>query len=463
MRAPMLLAGIASLWLLPLLFRPHIGRNASIAFAGLLAISPVHVFYSRFARSYSIALLLSVLALIAWDRWRATRSRRWAVLQVACAVLAPWFHPIFLPFSLAPFAWGAGSSLLSRWRGEPRTTPGPGVQWPLVVGVAVGLCALLGPPVLADFSSIAARSKGVQADVAPVMKIFDLLSGANRPLLSFGLGLALLHGVVATMKRWNGFLGCLLFSTACQVATLLAAGPVGMSSSITVVRYVLPALVALLVLVAIGLEQFDGLLRREWSRFPPHAVTVGLSASLLVLGPLRAIHHRPNNWTNHAMLQYDYSPTFARQFATQTLGLTGIPAFYLQLAEKPSSGERIVEAPWYFEWYRIPYAVYQSVHKRRMLIGFVSRGEGPLPVGELPWPDPRFHFRNFVHVSDLAGMRERNVRYLIFHRHPPRIPDDDVHPRLVDVESWIREYEERVGAPVYRDEDLCVFDLHAER
>ena len=98
-----------------------------------------------------------------------------------------------------------------------------------------------------------------------------------------------------------------------------------------------------------------------------------------------------------------------------------------------------------------------------MLIGFVSREGDPLPFGELPWPDPRFRFRNFVHVSDMAGMRERNVRYVIFHRHPPRIPDDDQHPRLVDVESWIREYEEKIGAPVYRDEDLCVFDLRAER
>ena len=85
MRAPVLLAGIASLVALPLLLRAHVGRKASLVFAWLFAISPLHVYYSRYARPYGVAFLLASVAAIAFERWRSGGGRRWAVAYVASA------------------------------------------------------------------------------------------------------------------------------------------------------------------------------------------------------------------------------------------------------------------------------------------------------------------------------------------------------------------------------------------
>src|SRR6185436_19457994 len=116
-------------------------------------------------------------------------------------------------------------------------------------------------------------------------------------------------------------------------------------------------------------------------------------------------------------------------------------------------------APWYYEWHRQPFAIYQRVHRWPVLVGFVTRPGEPLPYGELPWPDLRFAFRNFVHVADLRALREKNVRYVVFHKNPPRQPDDDVHPSLADANAWIAEYRRMFGEPVHEDEDLTVFEL----
>ena len=459
MRAPSLAAGIASLVVLPLLLRPALGLKASVVFAWLLAISPLHVYYSRYARPYAPALLCTVVAVLAFDRWRRERSPRWGVLCVIAATLGPWLHPIFLPFTLAPFAWVAARRILRRE--EPLPVPGP--VWPVLLACALGLAVLLGPPILGDFQGLSSRSKGAGAGLASPDEVFELMSGANRPFLAFGFGVAVVLGVVAMRQRWSGVLGCLVFASLVQAAAVLAVGPAEIRTPITTTRYLLPAFVVLLALAALGLEHLDGLLRKEWRRIPPHACTVVLGASLLVFGPLPAIHYRPNDFTNHTVFQYDYAPNFAHNFATKNFGLKGIPEFYLRLAQEPADGRAIVEAPWYFEWHRQPFALYQRVHRWPVLVGFVARPGERLPLGELPWPDPRFDFRSFVHVSDLRALRERNVRFVVFHRNPPRQPEDDLHPSLAEAEAWIGQYRELYGEPFYEDEDLCVFDIAPTR
>ncbi|MFN0006646.1 MAG: hypothetical protein ACKVXR_01960 [Planctomycetota bacterium] len=455
MRAPSLLAGLASLVAIPLLLRPAIGLKASVILAWLLAISPLHVYYSRYARPYAPALLLTVVAVIAFDRWRRERGAGWAVLFVVAATLGPWFHPIFLPFTLAPLAWVAARRIF----GKEGAESAPGAVWPLLLGCAIGLAALLGPPIWSDFQGLSSRSEGAGAGLASPDEVFELMSGANRPFLAFGFGLAVLLGLVAMRRRWSGVMGCLVFAGACQAGAILAVGPAEIRTPITTARYLLPAFVVLLAVAALGLEHLDALLRKEWRWIPPHAFTVVLGVSLLAFGPLPAIHYRPNDFTNHTVFQYDYAPNFPHNFASKNFGLKKIPEFYLRLHDEPAGGRSIVEAPWYYEWHRQPFALYQRVHRWPVLVGFIARPGEPLPLGELPMTDPRFRMRSFVHVSDLDGMRERNVRYVVFHRNPPRQPDDDMHPSLAGTEAWISEYRELVGEPCYTDEDLCVFDL----
>ena len=86
-RLPMALAGTA-LVLTPLLFRRWLGTAGTVAAALLLALSPVLLYYSRFARNDVIAVLWTVLLVAAVWRYRDDGRARWLVLAAGALALA---------------------------------------------------------------------------------------------------------------------------------------------------------------------------------------------------------------------------------------------------------------------------------------------------------------------------------------------------------------------------------------
>ena len=62
MRLPMMMAGLATVALFPLALRKELGDRTVIAFAFLLACSPVLIAFSRMARPYALTLLFSFCA-----------------------------------------------------------------------------------------------------------------------------------------------------------------------------------------------------------------------------------------------------------------------------------------------------------------------------------------------------------------------------------------------------------------
>ncbi len=453
MRAPVLLAGIAALVLLPWLLRDAFGRGVSACFACLLAISPIEVYFSRYARPYAPAVLCAILAVIAFDRWRREGSARWGCAYVGSVVLGAWLLPVFLPFALAPL----GLHLVSRRpQGGARTSI-------LVAGVAAGVALLLGPPLVADFAALAARTSHPPEDLPPLVSIFSLFAGTGTPVLSFVAGTTGVLGIAARSRRGGSLATSLLAACACQILALVVVHPSGMQIALIGARYALPIQLVLLLLMALGLEHIDAFLRASWRFVPAHVVSALVIVALLVFGPLRQIHYRPNQWTNHPAFQGDYSPTASTWYAREIVGVRSLPPFYLQLARELPSRDAIVEVPWSFPWGRVDFPFYQRVHRHRMFVGFTAREGEPLPPGELPLGDSHFRFEHFVHLSELPRMRRLGVRYVVFHLAPPSRAAVAAPSRATDVESWIREYERSVGAPVHRDEELCVFELKPER
>ena len=106
-RLPGLLAGLATMILLPLTARRlHGNRLEAQIFAWLLAISPLLIVYSRIARSYMPMILLAALSTL--QLVRALPSERLPPF-LGAAILglgAVWFHPISVPFLLGVFATG---------------------------------------------------------------------------------------------------------------------------------------------------------------------------------------------------------------------------------------------------------------------------------------------------------------------------------------------------------------------
>ncbi len=468
MRAPMLCAGVAALILIPWLLHDHLGAKATLVFAWLLAISPLHVYFSRYARPYSLVFLLVVVGTLAFARWLSSGKQSWALVFALCAILAAWFHLAYLPFTIAPFACvfvlgfqrsrrERGARLPALWRALPRG------YWILAATVIGGLCALLVPPILNDWTAIAMRSGHRRFDLPPPLQIYDLLSGAQLPLLAFASGIAFLLGLVAMLEKARTLLVCFVIVLGVQIGALAISGPDELDTGIVLVRYALPILAVFLWILAMGFVRLDALIRKQWKRAPAHSASVCMCIALPLWGPLRQAYRSPNNWTNHAMYQLDYAPDFGRRYASMVIGLQAIPPIYAQIGQLEDSDFRIVEAPWNYVWSRIPYPIYQRSHQKQTLIGFVDDPLLPPGVGELPMGDPRFHFDKFVHVSDFDSLRRKQVRFVILHRDVAASTLPGQAPRTAAVERWRQLYIEQVGEPVFESESLSVFELTPTR
>ncbi len=454
MRAPMLLCGVATIVALPLLARRYVGRPASLVFAWLLAIAPLHVYFSRYARPYAITMLLAVVAVVAFFEWSSTGARCWAATYAGAAVVAPYFHLAVLPAVLAPLLFALTDWAVGRALGRRRPL-GP----VLAVGgiVAAGLTALLIAPLIVDARSLVVKAGKSRITPATVKGAWQLLAGSADLWVVAGMALLVLAGALVLARRAPRLVLYFAFLAACQLAIPLLSRPAAIAASIVLARYSLPLLPVFLVCAAVGLVALDGLGRRAVPAYPHGALPAAAVVLLFGLGPLPAIYYYPNNWTNHALFQYEYDESSPYSYVGAVRPRRVSP-FYRQLAAHPAGALLIVEAPWYYAWHENPYPFYQAVHRQRMQVGFVGALDRFVRPGELPILGSGIRPHNAVHVADAAKLRKRGVRYVIFHRslrdELPLPPNE-----AIDVGDWIRRYAGEYGPPVYEDADITVFDV----
>ena len=92
LRLPSALAGSFSIALMYFFARRFLGRAGSLAAAALLALSPLHVWYSQECRAYAIWLLLILCAYLSFFKWLETRKPIFAALNALFVLLACSFH-----------------------------------------------------------------------------------------------------------------------------------------------------------------------------------------------------------------------------------------------------------------------------------------------------------------------------------------------------------------------------------
>lgn len=458
MRALSLVCGIAALFVLPLMLRRHLGGRAACVSALLLAIAPLEVFYSRCARPYEVVFLLPLVAVLALERWWSGGSRIWSVVYVASAVLAVWFHLVVAPFVLAPLVW-----CFVFGRRVPRIPDSAGrsrIDVALLGGVTLSLIAsIIGPPLIADLNVLRDRSFERAESIPDLQQSLQLFGGTASPWLSFLFGLLLVFGFFRFRRTQRALVPWLVVPVIAQLAALAVARPAEIHEAPVFVRYQMPSHLLVLVVAALGLIELEDLLRKEWPRLPQHVFTSLAALAFLAFGPLPSIDQHPCNWTNHAMFQSNYAPSFLTSFARSVFNLREIPPVYESLAAQMHPGEILLEAPWFYVSKLVPFPIYQRFHRQSFMIGFVTNPTAPLPLGELRPDDERFHMRNFAHVTDIARLRERNVRFVIFHRDLPVAIDEQNYVDLAQLEACIARYRERFGPPCFEDERMCVFDL----
>ncbi|MFP6665285.1 MAG: glycosyltransferase family 39 protein [Deltaproteobacteria bacterium] len=447
MRLPSVVFGVAAVGLVPWAMRRWIGSGATIVLAWILAVSPILIFYSRYARPYSITLLLSTLGILAFYTWWTGGARRWKYAYIGCAIVSGYFHLASLPGLLVPLAFAAVDGLVDS-QGQRRSR-----RDLARVGlfVAAGLGLVLARPLFSQSQGllgIVGSTDTGRLTWQTLLGTGQLFVGASSPAIAAAWVALLVGGLAIVARKQSRWAAYLCTVALGQLVGVILLQPVMLQIPIVFARYNLDVLPLLLCFVAAGVM---GLLR--WLGRRANAGVVGLLVAgvLLAAGPLDRIHRWPNNFTNHASYQADYtSGGYFERFRPAK-----ISPFYHELAEQPRGSLTILEAPWYYYFH--PLAYYQAIHGQNVKVGFVAENGLGLRVGEVPLGDSQFAFRNAIHIDDRNGLERERVDYIVLHKDVTHeLPIPFAHQR-VDISKPLEKLRGRYGAPVYEDDQLFVF------
>ncbi len=445
LRLPALVPSLLTLLLLPVLCWRLLGPGPALVATALLSVNGFHIFYSSFARSYGLVVLLALLVL-----WLAARmlddapaSRRDVTALAVAAGLLPWAHLTSLPFVAAVLA----ALLVARW-----LAVGPRAVRPVLLastGAAVVMAALYLPALKRVLEVAGLKAAERYEGAFDAIDVVGLLALGHRA--SGWALLALLVAAAAVVVRLEGVRRLpLLVGALAPIPLVFVVRPYG--DAYAYARYAIPALPAMILLIGAASRHASG----RWGT--PRIWAMGALATALglaALGPLRAIDDGP--------------------FAMSYLALEPLPAFDARYPQRPAAyaaiepAASIIEAPALINRSRLLYRNYYLAAPRTTLMGFLP-DEGPLP------PGPHVAVR----PSELAGKAD----YLFVHRDVER--EADRYWRFVYQTAWPRvggaralmerqaafgrplprpepsllaRLERRFGAPVFADEDVLVYRL----
>lgn len=455
MRWPMILVGCISVLLLPYLLRHWLSKPEQLVFAALIAISPVLIYYSRFARPYALLAVLEVMALlVAWHWWKSQKLR-YGFTWVLLAVLCVWLNVPALALVTAPFALFA----ILAFREAVRSR-----EWSKLIRLcALGivmltmLAALLGPPLVTEPWAIFGKSGQYYFEWGTLPWVMSLASGSGRMWVYTSLGVLALLGVRALWQRNREFAAYMVATAALAILTLLVSGAAWAMHGNVLLRYLIGLLPLYLGCVALGLVCVT-----HWvvsrSRTPQLSNGVILTIvvfGLVALGPIPEWPIRTSQFLAHQNYHFHYQPE--RNLYVQQMSDWYRPeAFYEEIAALHEPGEAlIVVAPWNLASYANSLNVQQEVHRQRVQIGFINGVcSGPF-FGEITMGQPGMKFRNFVYLKDvLDGSPQADYLVLIRRFMSPMADKIDM-----DFDRCEQAVRAKFGAPWRETEYSLVFRI----
>jgi mannosyltransferase len=283
-RVPFALAGLATLPLVALAAHRLAGPATGVIAAALVAFSPIHLYYSREARPYALLVLWSAVGLLAAARLATGRRepRDIAVVAVSTALLLlTSANGVFHAVALLLFF------LVAALAAAPRQAPIRRIG--VATFLAMGLACLVGVLFVTLYGGMLEGT--ASGRLLPERQLLAALVGAligahseqGVPVVPWlapaTLGLAALGAVV--MARRHGVLAAGLAAAALAgyLAPVVALESRGHWIN---ARYVLPALVPTLLLVAAGLGAAAALPARALARTSGRSASVSLVAAGVV-------------------------------------------------------------------------------------------------------------------------------------------------------------------------------------
>jgi hypothetical protein len=463
MRLPLVAAGIATLALFPCYVARRIGGAEALLFASLLAISPLLYFFSRTARPYALTLLLVWVAQVAFRRYvgRADENRhRELALYAVAAALAAWLHPVVVPFVVAPFFPAAWQALRN-----PAPAARRGALFRLAapaLAAGVPMIALVLPPLLAHPESLGLKSGIDLPRLDTLIGIWYHWFGTGSTTAVLLCAALALHGVPIVWRHLPET-GSMLIGAALCALMIVVTRPAWIGNSLTLARYLLPVLPLLLLATACGALRLarrlaDAVAARGATAIVSSTTRITVAAiPLLALGattPLRPVLTYPNASSLHALYEFDFRPAHNPVLAL----MDGIPLspWWARLAERPPGSVAIAVAPFPTESVGWDAPRWQRLSRQRVLSGFLTPlCANPRP-DEVP-DDPRFAFRNAVHLGDAAALAAHGVDFVAWQKPYRYVAHGFDVPVGEDVAPCGSALAARFGAPAYEDAWLAVY------
>lgn len=450
MRLPMLIGGTLFVALAMLWIRARLDARVALVFGFLLAVSPVLVNYSRYARPYMLTLLLVAIAVCTLARWERVGARRDAALYIACTWASSYLHLI-----MAPFAVGLLAPLFLR-----RMRRREAGSWrPLLMLSFLAVAGVLSfslPPLLHDRAAMSDKT-GID------LPQLDTLIGAGHiwfgtdsaAVVIAGIGLAV-FGATTVWRRLPLELASWLCGCACIVVAIAALRPAYVQYPLILARYLLPLLPLLLLFVAAGIVN---LAWRLPTSFPRGWIAAGASALFLSGTPHASLLRQPNNFTLHSYYQFDYRKR--QNIVRQALQPYADPSpFWQGLAKAPPATQRIaIGGQPSFETLFVFHPLYQPLH-RQLLFNLQTRGVcAPARSGEA-YPSQGVLLRNAVSLESDADLQDKGIDWIVLESrivHPYAPVTPAAHQEYLA--ECNRQLVARFGPPSYEDEHLKAYRI----
>jgi hypothetical protein len=243
-----LFAGVVYLW--------RKQRGTALLAGALLAVNPLHLWYSQEVRGYAVTLLFGIVTLLCFELAREKRRAGWWILYVLFGIIAITGHKTALIFSVACGLWHACDVFNQRDRAKNLL-----IHLPIAAAALVALMLKSYPPVEGYGRSTTGLEVGYTLltfiggySFGPSLtdiQSFGPLAAVSKHAVEIGI---MLLALIALLVSSLGNLRRLLSGKEAQLLCL-SVGAVSLYALLTRfpynVRYALPGLLGFLAMTAV--------------------------------------------------------------------------------------------------------------------------------------------------------------------------------------------------------------------
>ncbi len=454
MRWPMVVGGIASLLIIPLYVRKYFGDRVILIFSVLLVISPMLVWYSRTARPYALTLLFSFLAVVAIHKYMEADRSYWklGLVYAVFAILSAWLHLISLPIVLAPFlALGLPALVNRNWDQVRR------LCW-LGLFTVAGLLGVLLPPMLGNPEALSVKLGATMPELQTYYGVLFFWFGTSST------SVVLIGGILATIGvrplfRALPIAASLSIGLLMTLCVILMTQPAWVHYPLTLARYLLPAILLLLLSVSLGISQISAAISERFGRFgglSTVVITTPVLSLMFYYSPLSGFLANPNSNSLHSVFRFDFRheknlvSLYQRDFP--------VSPFWYQLAAFPRDTLKIAASPFSFESHHWDAARWEQISHQRVMPGYIVGFCADHRWGEVP-DNGSYKFKNVGYLSDQSDLLKRGFDLVAFQKPYTVLTNQGEKEFGIDTANCESKLREQFPTPIYEDRWLLVFPL----